>query len=57
MLYKAQWVARLSCNVEVVGSIPFKGPVVSISKIIYPNWLVLVGSRIRARFHNRTKLN
>ena len=28
----AQWVARLTRNVEVVGSSPIKGPVVSLSK-------------------------
>ena len=28
----AQWVARLTGNVEVVGSKPIKGPVVSLSK-------------------------
>ena len=28
----AQWVARLTSNVEVVGSSPIKGPVVSVSK-------------------------
>ena len=39
----AQWVARLTRNVEVVGSSPIKGPVVSLSKKLYPN-LVLVGS-------------
>ena len=41
----AQWVARLSRHVEVVGSSPIKGPVVSLSKKLYPYCLVLVGSR------------
>ena len=38
-----QWVARLTRNVEVVGSNPIKG-IVSLSKKLYPNCLVLVGS-------------
>ena len=41
----AQWVARLTRSVEVVGSSPFNDPVVSLSKKLYPYWLVLVGSR------------
>ena len=40
----AHWVARLTCNVEVVGSSPIKGPVVSLSKRLYTYCLVLVGS-------------
>jgi len=41
----AQWVARLTRNVEVVGSSPIKGLLVSLSKKVYPYCLVLVGSR------------
>ena len=41
----AQWVARLSRKEEGVGSSPNKGPVVSLSKKLYPYCLVLVGSR------------
>ena len=37
--------------------IPSKAPVVSLSKKCYPYCLVLVGSRNRLRFHNRTKIN
>ena len=37
----AQWVACLTCNVEV----PSKAPVVSLCKKLYPYCLVLVGSR------------
>jgi len=36
---------RVTRNVEVMGSIPIKGPVVSLSKKLYPYYLVLVGSR------------
>ena len=39
------WVARLTRNVEVVGSSPIKGAVVSLSKKRYPYCLVLVGFR------------
>ena len=39
------WVARLTRNVEVVGSSPTKGAVVSLSKKRYPYYLVLVGFR------------
>ena len=39
-----QWVARLTRNVEVVGSSPIKAPVVSLSKKRYPYCLVLIGS-------------
>jgi len=38
----AHWVERLTCNVEVVGSSPIKGP---LSKKLYPYCLVLVCSR------------
>ena len=38
----AQWVARLTRNVEVVGSSPING---TQSKKLYPYCLVLVGSR------------
>ena len=41
----AQWVARLTRNVEVVDSSPIKGTVVYLSKKLYPCCLVLVGSR------------
>ena len=41
----AQWVARLTRNVEVVGSSPIKAPVVSLSKKLNPNCIVLVSSR------------
>ena len=41
----AQWVARLTRNVEIVGSSPIKAPVVSLSKKLYPYCLVLGGSR------------
>ena len=54
----AQWVARLTPNVEIVGSSPIKSPRcfleqetlplllnVSLSKKLYPCCLVLVGSR------------
>ena len=40
-----QWVARLTRNVEVVGSNPIKGPSVSLSKKLYHYCLELVGSR------------
>ena len=42
-----QWVACLTCNVEVAGSSPVKAPVVSLNKTLYPYCLVLVGSRNR----------
>jgi len=42
----AQWVARLTRNVEVVGSSPTKGPPCLLEKL-YLYWLVLVGSRNR----------
>ena len=35
-----QWVARLTRNVEALGSSPIKGPDVSLSKKLYPHWLV-----------------
>ena len=41
----AQWVTRLTSNVEVGGSSPIKGPVGSLTKKLYPYCLVLVGSR------------
>ena len=42
----AQWVARLTRHVEVVGSSPIKGPRCSIEQETnYPYCLVLVGSR------------
>ena len=45
----AQWVACLTRIVEVVGSSAIKGPVVSLSKKLYPYSLVLVGSRNQER--------
>ena len=39
-----QWVARLTRNVDVVGSSPI---VVSLSKTLYPYCLVMVGARNR----------
>jgi len=42
-----QWVARLTRNVEVMGSSTIKGPVVSLRKKLYPYCLVLVGFRNR----------
>ena len=55
----AQWVARLTCNVEVVGSSPSKAPVVSLSKKLYPYCLVLVGSwkRFESDVTIETKIN
>jgi len=41
----AQWVAHLTRYVEVIGSRPIKGPIVSLSKKLYPYCLVLLGSR------------
>ena len=41
----AQWVARLTRNVEIVGRAQSNAPVVSLSKKLYPYCLVLVGSR------------
>ena len=38
---------RLTLNVEVMGSSPIKGLVVSLSKTLYPYCLVLVGSKNR----------
>ena len=52
-----QWVARLTRNVKVLGSSPIKGPRCFIEQDTLPLLLVLVGCRIRALFHNQTKLN
>ena len=41
----AQRVARLTRNVEVVGSSPIKGPRCFLHKKLYPYCLVLVDSR------------
>ena len=41
----AQWIARLTRNLDVVGSSPINRPVVSLSKKLYSYCLVLVGSR------------
>jgi len=38
-------VIRLTCNADFVGSSRITGPVVYLSKKLYPNCLVLVGSR------------
>ena len=54
-----QWVARLTRNVEVVGSSPIKEPRCFIEQETLP-LLLSTGwfqERIRARFHNGTKLN
>ena len=40
-----QWVAPLTRNVEAVGSRLIKGPVVSLSKKLYPYCLILLDSR------------
>ena len=52
----AKWVARLTRNVEVVGSSPIKAPVVSLTKKLYRYCLVLVGSR-NGFERDRTKIN
>ena len=41
----AQWDARLTRNMEIVGRAPSNAPVVSLSKKLYPYCIVLVGSR------------
>jgi len=53
----AQWVARLTCNVELMGSRPIKDPVVSLSNKLNPYCLVLVGSRngFESYFTNKLK--
>ena len=38
----AQWIARLTRNLDVVGSSPINRPVVSLSKKLYSYCLVLV---------------
>ena len=52
-----QWVARLTRNVEAMGSCPIKGPVVSLRKKLYPYCLVLVGfrNRFEREFSNELK--
>ena len=55
----AQWVARLTRNVEVVGSSPIKGPRCfpeqeNLRLLLSTGWFQ---ERIRAWFHNRTKIN
>ena len=55
----AHWVARLTRNVEVVGSSPIKGTHCFFEQETLPlllstGWLQ---ERIRAWFHNRTKIN
>jgi len=51
-----QWVACLTCIVEVVGSFPSNAPVVSLSKKLYPYCLVLVDSRNRFELEFTIKL-
>ena len=41
----AQWVARRTRNVEIVGSSPIKGPSCFLEQETLPCCLVLVGSR------------
>ena len=46
MFYVTQWVARLTRNLEVVGSSPIKAPRCFLEQETYcPYCLVLVGSR------------
>ena len=54
-----QWVARLTRNVEIVGSSPITGPCCFIEQYILPFLLspVWIQERILAWYHNRTKLN
>ena len=55
----AQWVVRLTRNVEVVGSNPIKGPRCFLEQETLP-LLMSTGwfqEQIRARFHNRAKIN
>ena len=55
----AQWVARLTRNMEVVGSSPITGPSCFLEQETLP-LLLSTGwfqERIRAWFHNRTKIN
>ena len=54
-----QWVARLTRNVEIVVSSPIKGPRCLFEQETLPlllstDWFQ---ERIRAWFHNRTKIN
>ena len=54
-----QWVARLTRNVEVVGSSPIKGPRCLLVQETLPV-LITTGwfqERIRAWYQNRTKIN
>ena len=55
----AQWVARLTHNVEVVGSSPIKGPRCFLEQETLPLLLSTgwIQESIRALFHNRTKIN
>ena len=55
----AQWVGRLTRNVEVVGSNPTKAPrhfleQETLSLLLSTGWFQ---ERILACFHNRTKIN
>jgi len=55
----AQWVARLTRNVEVVGFSPIKGPCCFLEQETLP-LLLSTGwfqEWIRAGYHNQTKIN
>jgi len=55
----AQWVARLTRTMEIVGSMPIKGPRCFLEQDTLP-LLLSTGSfqeRIRAGYHNRIKIN
>ena len=55
----AQWVVRLTRNVEVVGSNPIKGPRCFLEQETLPLLMSTCWfqEQIRARFHNRAKIN
>ena len=55
----AQWVARLTRNVEVVGSSPIKGPRCFLEQETLPILLSTGWFQERSRdlFHNQTKIN
>ena len=55
----AQWVARLTRNVEVVGSSPIKGPCCFLEQATLPLLLrtCCFQEKIRACFHNQTNIN
>ena len=55
----AQWVARLTRNVEFVGSSPIKGPHCFLEQETLPlllstGWFQELN---QARYHNQTKIN